>query len=42
MSRPSTGVLRERVAELLRAEVDPRWTRYLELLAVVNELRHPG
>jgi DNA-binding transcriptional MerR regulator len=41
MSRPSTGVLRERVAELLQADVDPRWTRYLQLLAVVNELGDP-
>ncbi|MFI5707840.1 MerR family transcriptional regulator [Kribbella sp. NPDC051620] len=30
------GSLRERFAHLRRATVDPRWPRYLELLAVVN------
>jgi DNA-binding transcriptional MerR regulator len=43
MDRP--GTLRERAAELQREDIDPRWTRYLELLAAVNEwepLGHPG
>jgi DNA-binding transcriptional MerR regulator len=38
-SRP--GSLRERFAHL-QPVVDPRWTRYLELLAVVNGWEPPG
>lgn len=40
MDRP--GTLRERAAELQLAGVDPRWTRYQELLAVVNEWPAPA
>ncbi|WUJ50433.1 MerR family transcriptional regulator [Kribbella sp. NBC_00382] len=38
------GSLRERFAHLQRTTVDPRWSRYLDLLAVVNgwALRHTG
>lgn len=36
------GSLRERVGDLLEATVDPRWTRYQELLAVVNEWEQPS
>jgi DNA-binding transcriptional MerR regulator len=36
------GSLRERFAHLQRKPVDPRWTRYLELLAVVNGWEPPA
>ncbi|MEV6414258.1 MerR family transcriptional regulator [Kribbella sp. NPDC051718] len=40
MSRP--GTLRERAAGLQQAAVDPRWNRYVELLAVVNGWEPPA
>jgi DNA-binding transcriptional MerR regulator len=40
LERP--GSLRERAKALLEAPVDPRWTRYVELLAVVNEWEQPS
>ena len=39
LERP--GTLRDRATGLLQAAVDPRWTRYQELLAVVNEWEPP-
>ena len=41
VGEPDGPVLRERLAETVRSAGDPRWQRYLDLLAVVNGWERP-